>query len=227
MRILALDTALGACSVALLEDGKLRARRYQERTRGHAEALMGLIGEVEDEAGLRSLDCDRLGVTVGPGTFTGLRVGLAAARGLALATGLPLVGITTLQAIAANAKSEEGKVLAILDAKRGEVYSQLFATGSDLAPLTNPEVLTLEVADERARMAMTEEQVTFIGTGAALIAQRVGGEAEALISEASDQPDAAEVARLASLIDDPALAPPEPLYLRAPDAKRQSRNPLA
>lgn len=230
MRILALDTALGACSVALAEDGKIRARRYRDLTRGHAEVLMGLVDEVEEEAGFRSLDCDRLGVTVGPGTFTGLRVGLAAARGLALATGLPLVGITTLQAIAANTASEtapeEGRVLALLDAKRGEVYTQHFEAHPYLAPVTQPQVLTLEAAEIMVREAMEAHRTSLIGTGATLIAERIGASALAAVSGASSQPDAAEVARLAARVDDPASAPPEPLYLRAPDAKPPSRNPL-
>ena len=243
MRVLALDTALGACSVALLDEGKIRARRYQDLTRGHAEVLMGLVSEVEEEAGLRALECDRLGVTIGPGTFTGLRVGLAAARGLALATGLPLVGITTLQAIAANADSEkgrqmdpqkdsgEGRILALLDARRGEVYGQLFEAGEALKPVTPPQVLTLEAAEALTREALagTSEaahQVSLIGTGAALVAARIGTAALDLISDAGFQPDAAEVARLAARIADPAAAPPDPLYLRAPDAKVPSRNPL-
>lgn len=230
MRILALDTALGACSVALLEDDKVCARRYQDRTRGHAEALMGLVSEVEEEAGFRSLECDRLGVTIGPGTFTGLRVGLAAARGLALATGLPLVGITTLQAIAANVAAGEGRILTLLDAKRGAVYGQIFETGPLLAPVTGPEILTLEAAEALARKALgeagTKSPVTLIGTGAELIARRIGDAAPARVAAQGDQPDALRVARLAGLVGDPASAPPEPLYLRAPDAKPPSRNPL-
>lgn len=243
MRVLALDTALGACSVALLDEGKVRARRYQDLTRGHAEVLMGLVSEVEEEAGLRALECDRLGVTIGPGTFTGLRVGLAAARGLALATGLPLVGITTLQAIAANVVSEknpqknpqkgsrEGRILALLDARRGEVYGQLFEAGQDLKPLTVPRVLTLEAAEALtcevlAGASEAGHQVSLIGTGAALVATRIGAAAFDLISDAGFQPVAGEVARLASQIADPSAAPPDPLYLRAPDAKVPSRNPL-
>lgn len=231
MRILALDTALGACSVAQVQDGVIRARRYQDRTRGHAEVLMDLVSEVEAEAGFRSLDCDRLAVTVGPGTFTGLRVSLAAARGLALATGLPLVGITTLQAIAAGAEVEHGQVIALLDAKRGEVYGQVFAAGSETTPLTQPQVLTHQKAEALVRHALEqntprEGSVVLVGTGATLIAERIGATALASVSSAPNQPDAAIVAKLAALVADPASAPPVPLYLRDPDAKLPSRNPL-
>lgn len=226
MRILALDTALGACSVALVEDGIIRARRYQDRTRGHAEVLMDLVSEVEDEAGFRSLDCDRLAVSVGPGTFTGLRVSLAAARGLALATGLPLVGITTLQAIAAGDTLEQGQVIALLDAKRGEVYGQVFDAGSQTSPKTQPQVMTHEAAQALVRHALDQGVVSLVGTGAALIAEPIGAAALACVSSAPDQPDAAIIARLAALVADPASAPPVPLYLRDPDAKLPSRNPL-
>lgn len=230
MRILALDTALGACSVALLEDGTICARRYQARTRGHAEVLMDLVSEVEEEAGFRSLECDRLAVTVGPGTFTGLRVSLAAARGLALATGLPLVGITTLQAIAAgataNVKAEHGQVIALLDAKRGEVYGQVFEAGSETVPVTQPQVLTCEAAEALVRDVMGQGEARLVGTGATLVAERIGAAALASVSSAPDQPDAAIIARLAARVPDPASAPPVPLYLRDPDAKLPSRNPL-
>ncbi len=235
MRILALDTALGACSVALVEDGTIRARRYQDRTRGHAEVLMDLVSEVEDEAGFCSLDCDRLAVTVGPGTFTGLRVSLAAARGLALATGLALVGVTTLQAIAAGAKVdnivEGGQVIALLDAKRGEVYGQIFAGGPEVTPITQPLVLTHERAEALVRHALDqntsgEGPVVLVGTGASLIAERIGAAALASVSDAPVQPDAAIIAKLAAMVSDPASAPPVPLYLRDPDAKLPSRNPL-
>lgn len=226
MRILALDTALGACSVALWEDGKIRARRYQARTRGHAEVLMDLVGEVEEEARCRSLDCDRLAVTIGPGTFTGLRVSLAAARGLALATGLPLIGITTLQAIAANTNCKEGQIAALLDAKRGEVYGQIFKAGAGSSLVTQPQILTHEAAEALVRKARGEGPLGLVGTGAKLIASRIGEGALADLVKAPDQPDAAVVASLAALVSDPASAPPRPLYLRDPDAKLPSRNPL-
>ena len=106
MRVIAIDTALGACSVAALDGQIVCGHRFLDMNRGHAEVLMGLVDEVEAEAGFGVLACDRLAVTVGPGTFTGLRVGLAAARGFALASGKPLVGLTTLHAIAAGAEGE-------------------------------------------------------------------------------------------------------------------------
>lgn len=226
MRILALDTALGACSVAALEGGRLKARRYLDLSRGHAEVLMDLVSAVEDEAGFGALQCDRLAVTVGPGTFTGLRVGLAAARGLALASAKPLVGITTLQAIAAGAEGEgrSGQIICVLDARRGDVYLQAFAAGPDCQPVSLPAVLTHAQARAEIENALSRGEVHLIGTGAGLIAQ--GMQRAPKTAAGKDQPDAAVIARLAAALADPAEAPPKPLYLRAPDAKLPSRNPL-
>ena len=138
-------------------------------------------------------------------------------------------GLRALETVVARCR-ERGR-LVVLDAKRGEVYGQLFEAGQTLKPLTPPSVLTHEAAEVLTREVLSGKsaaalQVSLIGTGAPLIAARIGGAALALISEASFQPDAAEVARLASRVADPASAPPDPLYLRAPDAKVPSRNPL-
>ena len=103
MLILAIDTALDACAAAVLDtgSGRLVAQESQSMKRGHAEALMPLIGRVVVESGIGFAGLDRIAVTTGPGSFTGLRVGLSAARGIALAANKRVVGITTLTAFAA------------------------------------------------------------------------------------------------------------------------------
>lgn len=135
-----MDTSAGACSVALWNDGATH-ERLVEMSRGHAEALLPLV-----LAALRDGDCgfqqlDLLAVTVGPGGFTGIRVGLAAARGMALATGLPCIGISTLEAIASAGSCAARDVsaggwplLVAIDSKRGDVYAQLFADGEPATP---------------------------------------------------------------------------------------------
>ena len=105
MIILALDTCLSACSTALLRDDVVLARRVEVMARGHQERLAGLVAETLAEAGLAFSDLNRIAVTVGPGSFTGLRVGLAFAKGLGSALGLPVIGIGTLEAMAAALKA--------------------------------------------------------------------------------------------------------------------------
>ena len=125
MLILAIDTALDACAAALLdtEAGKLIAQEAQAMKRGHAEALMPLIGRVIAASGIAFTDLGRIAVTTGPGSFTGLRVGLSAARGIALAANIPAVGVTTLAAYAAPivSQNDEHPVVSAIDARHDHV----------------------------------------------------------------------------------------------------------
>src|SRR5215210_9449557 len=130
MRILAIDTALGACAAAVLDSsaGTILASESLPMVRGHAEAVMPLIARVMDAARCEFADLDRIAVTVGPGSFTGLRVGIAAARGIALAAGKRAVGVSTLSAYAAPAIADDlaDAVMVAIDARHGHVYLQVF-----------------------------------------------------------------------------------------------------
>ena len=130
MNILAIDTALGACSAALLVDGNIVAWRYEDRMRGHAERLLPMVEEVLQDAGLPKSDLQGIACTRGPGTFTGVRIGLSAAKGLCLALDIPLAGFTTLEVVAHNVIGcddvSEGPLCVAHDARRGEVYFQQF-----------------------------------------------------------------------------------------------------
>ncbi|QPC43426.1 tRNA (adenosine(37)-N6)-threonylcarbamoyltransferase complex dimerization subunit type 1 TsaB [Kaustia mangrovi] len=216
MKILALDTALDACSAAVVEteggEARILAERCEPMVRGHAEALMPMVQAVMEEAGLAFAALDRIGVTVGPGTFTGVRIGLAAARGLALAADRPAVGVTSLEAIAANAAcgdaNPQGRpILAAIDARRGELYVQRFSAALD--PLDEPRAMALE----DARETLPFDTSLPVGTGAVLLTGEAG--------PVAPLPHAALVARRAAL---KVLSgkPPAPLYLRAPDAKPQA-----
>lgn len=215
MNLLAIDTALDACSVGVVT-GAREVVSSEIIGRGHAERLMGMIADAMTEAGLAYADLDRIAVTIGPGSFTGLRVGIAAARGLALATGAPAVGIGTLAVHAETARHEVGDtaVLAVLAAGRGELYGQSFA--ADGMPETPPEVAAAEVF---ARRLAANTLIT--GSGAAALAEILGDEARARTVHTHSAPDIASLCRLARLARLTGEAP-RPLYLRPPDAKPQT-----
>lgn len=218
--LLAADTALGACSVAILDGDQVLARHWEAMERGHAEALAPMVEAAIAEAGLSFSQIGRLAVTTGPGTFTGQRVGLAFMRGLRVALGKPLTGVTTLAAMAAAAKAECATVAAaaIHDARRDEVYLEI------LAPGTVAEPVLLTFTEAIARLAEIPQGIALAGTaresaGAALAA---GGSRAAVSSIAT--PDALWVARLALALPE-RDTPPQPLYLRPPDAKLPESRP--
>src|SRR6266705_2845775 len=130
MRVLAIDTALEACSAAVFDTSSgVLASETRGMARGHAEHLMPLIARVMNEGGFEFADLDRIAVTTGPGSFTGLRVGISAARGIALAAGRPAIGLSTLAAYAAPyvAADETAAIVAAVDARHAQVYLQVFA----------------------------------------------------------------------------------------------------
>src|SRR5215216_289695 len=133
MRILAIDTALKACSAALFDSAadEIVVSESVAMERGHAEALLPLITRVMDQGAAEFSDLDRIAVTVGPGSFTGLRVGIAAARGIALAAGKPAIGLSTLAALAAPliAEDDSGAVVSAIDARHAQIYVQVFGAG--------------------------------------------------------------------------------------------------
>jgi tRNA threonylcarbamoyladenosine biosynthesis protein TsaB len=207
LKLLAVDTALGACSVAVLDGDAILAHRFEEMTRGHAEALAPMVEAAMRQAGVAFTALDRLAVTTGPGTFTGQRVGLAFMRGVRVALKKPLIGITTLEAMAASTGS--ARTAAIHDAKRDEAYLLLREDG---AIRLEPTVMPFEEAVTRIR---DFGSCALCGTGAVMAGAALGD--DFTVTEIF-QPDALWVARLA--MTRPALdQPPAPLYLRAPDAK--------
>lgn len=205
-RILAVDTTFGACSAALLEDGRVLARQFELMQRGHAEALAPMVEAVMREAGLSFAALDRLAVTTGPGSFTGQRVGLAFMRGLRVALAKPLIGITSLAAMAAEAREQTGAAVAaaVHDAKRDEVYFETTA---------GHEAQILPVVDAQ-RILAEWSSLALAGTGAALMSEACPAARLTTIMA----PDAVWVGRLAQEVPDLGAAP-RPLYLRPPDAK--------
>lgn len=220
MRLLAIDTALAACSAAVLdtEHSAVVAQESMTLQRGHAEALMPLIKRVMERTKLAFADLDRIAVTTGPGSFTGLRVGIAAARGLGLAAAKPVVGITTLAAFAAPliAAADHLPVVAAVDARHDHVYLQVFGSGG--RTLVAPRVVSIR---EALRVAASDAP-RLTGNGAALLAKawQAGERAPSAVTQ-REAPDITWVAWLGAVANESA-APPKPLYLRPPDAQLQS-----
>jgi len=217
MKLLAVDTALGACSAAVLDGDSILAHRFEPMDRGHAERLAPMVREVMEEAGVGFAAIDRLGVTTGPGTFTGQRVGIAFMRGLRIALKRPLVGVTTLECILAAALQKSGftAAAAVHDARRNEVYCAASLMGELVVPVC---VAGFEDAVDRVRGAMGGVKLAVAGTAGerAVLAWRdLGASAD---FTGILQPDALWVARLAYRAPEPDGAP-RPLYLRPPDAK--------
>lgn len=219
--ILAFDTCLHSCSVAVGEASTVRAERHRAMLRGHAEALLPMIAQTLDAAELVPSDLERLAVTVGPGSFTGLRVGVAAARGLALALEVPAGGFSSLELLAAEARAVRPNtpVLAVIPARGDCLYHQAFdAAGDSEAP---PRLST--TADAIAAYAGRNGVV--IGNGTETIARSLHG----LIPLGGiGETPAASLLRLAASSDsDRWTERPAPLYLRPPDARRPLQVPSA
>jgi tRNA threonylcarbamoyladenosine biosynthesis protein TsaB len=217
MLILAIDTALDICAAAVLDTAAnaVLAQESLPMQRGHAEALMPLISRVMTKSAIAYRNLDRIAVTVGPGSFTGLRVGISAARGIGLAANKDVVGVTTLSAYAAPlvaAKSELPIVTAI-DARHDHVYFQAVSGGG--APLIRPQVAPIDDTFRAARFGA----VRIVGNAARMLAERWPPQMETpSLVDAQPGPDITWVALLGAATD-PAKAPAMPFYLRAPDAK--------
>jgi tRNA threonylcarbamoyl adenosine modification protein YeaZ len=218
MRVLAIDTALEACAAAVLDTERgTVASQSLPMVRGHAEALMPLIARVMAQADMAFSALDRIAVTTGPGSFTGLRVGISAARGIALSASKPAVGLTTLAAYAAPhiAHDDKTAVAVAIDARHQHVYLQIFGPGG--RTLAAPRIAS--VAD--AVRAAANGPVRIVGTGANMLAAAwPSREPEPALVDDRRAPDIVWVGRLGVAADEGA-GDPKPLYLRAPDAQPQ------
>jgi tRNA threonylcarbamoyladenosine biosynthesis protein TsaB len=220
MRVLAIDTALGACAAAVLDTAYcgIIASESLPMIRGHAEALMPLIARVMQQSDIKFHDLDRVAATTGPGSFTGLRVGLAAARGFGVATGLPVVGVSTFSVYAAPYLVADNRfpVIAAIDARHEHVYLQVFSPegrtliAPRLAPLSD------------AIRAASEAPSILVGSAARAVADGLAKSSPAPPTvDARETPDIAWVAQIGAVTQEEKL-PPNPLYLRAPDTQPQN-----
>lgn len=226
MRVLVIDTALSLCTagVFMVSDGEVTrlGLRSEVMARGHSERLAGMARDAVFESGGGFSAIDRIGVTVGPGSFTGLRVGLAFAQGLGAALSRPVVGLSSLDALAASVQPGQ-TVVALIDARRGQVYSRVWREGVASGPA---EAWSLDQArDSLADLDMrlpngAAKGLVMVGSGAPLVAEGLrNADVHPL-----EGPDPAALARLTAAAD-PDANPSRPLYLRAPDATPPTRLP--
>lgn len=219
MKLLAIDTAANFCAACILdsESGVPPVAKSLDVGKGHVELLMPLINEVLQSAEWTYADLDRIAVSVGPGSFTGVRVGVAAARGLALALKLPAIGISTLDAIADETRQAfpDQPVLVALDARRGEIYAAEYdETGHCVV---EPSVSTVTDVVSRG----TGRNIVLAGSAASAIAALVDSGEAVGVGTADATASIQTYARLGANADNPQSAP-KPVYLRAPDAKPQT-----
>lgn len=212
MRTLVIDTALGLCTAAVCEADQVVGIRSETMARGHAEKLAGFVRDAVEQSAGGFGSVERIGVTRGPGSFTGVRVGIACALGLGQSLGRPVIGIPTLQALVWSLQGgPSGHTLALIDARRGEVYVQKYLDG---LPFDEPRATTVDVA--REILTNGDHSWRLVGSGASLLTPL----SPASLTEADPLALAALTERL-----DPALNLARPLYLRAPDAKLPTRSP--
>lgn len=214
MKLLGIDTALNACSAAIIDGDATRARVLSAGGKGNAERLLPVIEQARLQAGMELADLDGIAATIGPGSFTGIRTALATARALGLALDKPVWGITTTEVLATAAAQPGRATVAVIDARRDELYIQCFAAASKGlgAALTEPQLL--RIADAAA--ILPAETCTLVGSGSELLKTAAARDGLVLSSVESD-PDPVLVAQLALQKPKPSK-PPAPLYIRPPDA---------
>ena len=216
MNLLVFDAASSACSAAVLTGDRIAAERFAAMERGQAEVLVPMIEEVMSEAGLAFSALDAIAVTVGPGAFTGVRIGLAAAHGFALSRAIPCIGVTTFEAVAFPAAGEvrDGETLvAVVESKRDDLFIQPF--DRTLMPMGAAFAIRPEEAADR----LPAGPLLIAGDGATRLATGLGDRAR--IAEASGPPRAGRFAAFAAVrfrAGEPIVLP-RPFYLRPPDAR--------
>jgi tRNA threonylcarbamoyl adenosine modification protein YeaZ len=217
--LLAIDTAASLCAACVhdSETGVELGREVLDIGKGHAERLIGAVENALGRAGLAYADLDRIGVSIGPGSFTGVRVGVATARGLALALGIPAVGVNTLEALAAEAHADcpDRPILAAIDGRRGDLYCAVYAP--DGAVLSEPAAIS--VAD--AVLLARRHDAALAGNGGDAILAAAGNHPPLDTGLHNATADIGFYARLAAGRE-ASNEKPKPLYLRGADAKPQS-----
>ena len=214
--ILAIDTTLGACSAAIIKDGELLGHMLEARARGHVERLLPMVAELCEETGTALPELSHIAVTVGPGTFAGVRIGLSAAKGMGLALDVPLIPVTTLQAIAYeygfDHKDFSGKIAVAIDARRGEIYLQVFEINLGACEgYSDAAAVPVDTAKNNIHSTVS----VVIGSAAPMLKDENLHYTEGYIHPKAEMIAGLAAASLSLAMDSDQISP---LYLRAPDA---------
>ena len=224
MKVLALDTSSKAASCALWDDGALKGEFYLNVGLTHSQTIMPMVQSLLQSTGAQLAEIDRFGVSTGPGSFTGLRIGLSAVKGMAMATGKPCVGVSTLEGLCRNIACFQGYLVPVMDARCMQVYTALFRSENGVVTrLEEDMAIPLTQLEDKLR-ALPPAPMMLVGDGAALclaqLAERLPG--LQISPEGLRLQRAGSVALLAaeSTRTVPA-AELEPAYLRLPQAQRE------
>ena len=225
--LLAIDTAIAQCAVAVLDGDGVATVLAEPMTRGHAERLPLMVREALVTANVAAAELARVAAVTGPGSFTGVRVGLSFARGLALASQADAVGVSSLEALAwsAEAPGDDEVVASVLDARRGEVYAQAFDPRTGKA-LCAPMIAPVDEAARRLADAAGARRLQLIGTGADLLSMHAEETGLNVRRAAPDAIDPVNFARRAIGLP-PQPDGPRALYVRGPDATPPAPSPFA
>lgn len=224
--LLAIDCAASACSVAVFSGRKCLANRFELMARGQSEKLVPMIDGIMGEAGLEYTELSAVAVSVGPGSFTGLRIAISTAKGISLATGAPVVGLNTLQLMAYGAISSgsgesdtapDREILAVLDTKRGDIYAQRFSGKCE--PLGAPAAMSVDEIIET--MAGQTGPLAIVGDAGDEIFDRLKKAGRSDVARLKDifAPDAAMAGPFCAVHPDQLSDDVSPLYIRPPEAK--------
>lgn len=225
MKILALETSAKAVSAAITEDGRVLASGYQDTGLTHSRTLMPIVEHLFRNTGLAVSDCGAIAVAAGPGSFTGIRIGVSAAKGLAFAANKPAVGVSTLAAMARNAAFADGLIVCAMDARRSQIYNALFSAENGVPTRLTPD-RAISLADLAEELRADPRPKTVLGDGGRMCADYLAANGvpcrlapphllmQNAVSVALEAEDLAARGELVSAQD------LSPVYLRPPQAQR-------
>lgn len=231
MKILAIDTSATAASVAVAEEDKIIGEYFINTSLTHSQTLIPMVEQLLNSISLLVKDLDAVAVNAGPGSFTGVRIGVAAVKGIAFADKLPCISVSTLESMAYNMLEADCVVCAVMDARCQQVYNAIFRiNGKSIERLTDDRALSLE--DLKRELERIDEKIVLVGDGTAITEKYLNGMLSNVVSAPINKriQNASSTAMLACkmLNDGKTISSDElmPVYLRLPQAQRELNKKL-